>query len=74
MFGRRFFEKTVVIGAFCVGVGLSGCATVSGGKPPEGGEDVSRQVNDAVDKANRVYNAADRAYWIVENIRRWGRY
>ncbi len=74
----KISKKATIIGAFCC-IGLSGCATVSGGTPPAGpaeqpkNTDATRQIETAVNRANRVYNAVDRARWMVEDMRRWGR-
>ncbi len=78
MSSRMFIGKTTIIGAFCLGIGLSGCATVSGGTPPSGtpgqadGADVAEQVNDTVNTVNRAKDMADRLYWTIDRMKRPG--
>jgi uncharacterized protein YceK len=76
MLGRKFIKEVVLVGAFCLGIGLAGCATVSGGTPPAepAGQhtDATRQIETAVNGAGRVYGVVNRARWMVEDMRRWG--
>ncbi len=70
--------KATIVGAFCLGIGLTGCATVGGGTSPSGtagqanGADVAEQVNNTVDTVNRAKDTANRVYWTIERMKRPG--